>query len=35
MPGSLGGTDLWKVTVNADGTFGIPENLNSINTAGG
>jgi hypothetical protein len=25
MPGSLGGTDLWKVTVNADGTFGIPE----------
>jgi hypothetical protein len=21
-PGSLGGTDLWKVTVNADGTFG-------------
>jgi outer membrane protein OmpA-like peptidoglycan-associated protein/tetratricopeptide (TPR) repeat protein len=35
MPGSLGGTDLWKVTVNADGTFGIPENLgNSVNTAG-
>jgi hypothetical protein len=35
MPGSLGGTDLWKVTVNADGTFGIPENLgNSINTGG-
>jgi hypothetical protein len=35
MPGSLGGTD-YKVTVNADGTFGIPENLgNSINTAGG
>jgi hypothetical protein len=33
MPGSLGGTDLWKVTVNADGTFGI-ENLNSINTGG-
>jgi hypothetical protein len=27
MHGSLGGTDLWKVTVNADGTFGIPENL--------
>jgi hypothetical protein len=25
MPGSLGGTDLWKVTVNADGTFGIPK----------
>jgi hypothetical protein len=34
MPGSLGGTDLWKVTVNADGTFGIPKLGNSINTAG-
>jgi hypothetical protein len=33
MPGSLGGTDLWKVTVNADGTF-IPKFRNSINTAG-
>jgi hypothetical protein len=25
---------LWKVTVNADGTFGIPNLGNSINTAG-
>ncbi|MGO4906008.1 OmpA family protein [Flavobacterium sp. W20_MBD1_R3] len=35
MPGSLGGTDIWKVMVNNDGTFGIPENLGSkINTMG-
>ena len=35
MPGSLGGTDIWKVKVNNDGTFGAPENLgNKINTAG-
>ncbi|MFV5703758.1 OmpA family protein [Flavobacterium sp. XS2P12] len=35
MPGSVGGTDIWKVTVNSDGTFGVPENLgNKINTAG-
>jgi outer membrane protein OmpA-like peptidoglycan-associated protein/tetratricopeptide (TPR) repeat protein len=35
MPGSIGGTDIWKVTVNGDGTFGIPENLgNKINTVG-
>lgn len=35
MPGSVGGTDIWKVTVNSDGTFGAPENLgNKINTAG-
>ena len=35
MPGSFGGTDIWKVTVNNDGTFGTPENLgNKINTAG-
>lgn len=35
MPGSLGGTDIWKVEVNAYGGFGIPENLGSdINTAG-
>lgn len=34
MPGSVGGTDIWKVTVNSDGTFGAPENLgNKINTA--
>lgn len=35
MPGSIGGTDLWKVSINNDGTYGVPENLgNSINTIG-
>lgn len=35
MPGSIGGTDIWKVMVNDDGTFGTPENLgNKINTVG-
>jgi outer membrane protein OmpA-like peptidoglycan-associated protein/tetratricopeptide (TPR) repeat protein len=35
MPGSIGGIEIWKVQVNADGTFGTPENLgDSINTAG-
>jgi hypothetical protein len=35
MPGSFGGTDLWKVTVNDDGSFGTPENLGeSINSTG-
>ena len=35
MPGSVGGTDIWKVTVNNDGTFGTPENLGTkINTVG-
>jgi outer membrane protein OmpA-like peptidoglycan-associated protein/tetratricopeptide (TPR) repeat protein len=35
MPGSYGGTDLWKVTVNSDGSFGAPENLgDSINSTG-
>ena len=34
MPGSIGGTDIWKVAVNGDGTYGIPENLgDKINTA--
>ena len=34
-PGSVGGTDIWKVAVNADGTFGDPQNLgNKINTEG-
>jgi outer membrane protein OmpA-like peptidoglycan-associated protein/tetratricopeptide (TPR) repeat protein len=34
-PGSLGGVDIWKVAVNADGTFGEPQNLGSkINTEG-
>ncbi|SHN06270.1 OmpA family protein [Flavobacterium xinjiangense] len=35
MPGSIGGTDIWKVPVNSDGTFGTPENLgDKINTVG-
>ena len=35
MPGSIGGTDIWKVAVNPDGTFGTPENLgDKINTVG-
>ena len=35
MPGSLGGVDIWKTTVNADGTYGTPQNLGSnINTEG-
>lgn len=35
MPGSLGQSDLYSVTINNDGTFGKPENLGSnINTEG-
>ena len=35
MPGSIGGIDIWKVLVNNDGTYGVPQNLgNKINTAG-
>lgn len=35
MPGSIGGVDIWKVAVNADGSFGVPENLGkSVNTEG-
>jgi len=35
MPGTLGQSDLFKVAINADGTFGTPENLgNKINTEG-
>lgn len=35
MPGGLGGSDLYKVSINDDGTFGNPENLgNVINTPG-
>ena len=34
-PGSLGGTDIWKVAINADGTYGEPQNLgNKVNTEG-
>lgn len=35
MPGSIGGSDIYRVAVNSDGTFGEPENLGSnINTEG-
>lgn len=34
-PGGIGGNDIWKVAVNADGTFGSPVNLGTtINTEG-
>lgn len=33
MPGSFGQSDLFKVSINADGSYGVPENLgNKINT---
>ena len=35
MPGSLGGEDIWKVSVADDGSFGTPENLGAtVNTEG-
>ena len=35
MPGGFGENDIWKVTVNSNGTYGKPENLGSkVNTAG-
>jgi outer membrane protein OmpA-like peptidoglycan-associated protein/tetratricopeptide (TPR) repeat protein len=35
MPGTLGQSDLFRVRINADGTYGTPENLGSeINTEG-
>lgn len=35
MPGTLGDADIWKVAINADGTFGTPINLGSkVNTEG-
>ncbi len=35
MPGTLGATDIFKVSINGDGTYGTPENLGpEINTAG-
>lgn len=35
MPGSIGQSDVFKVTINEDGTFGTPENLGKeINTEG-
>lgn len=34
-PGGLGGVDIWKAAVNADGTYGTPENLGpKVNTEG-
>ena len=34
MPGSVGDTDLFRVAINTDGTFGTPVNLKGINTRG-
>ncbi|WP_310377518.1 OmpA family protein [Flavobacterium sp.] len=35
MPGTIGQSDIFKVTINDDGSFGTPENLgNTINTEG-
>ncbi len=35
MPGTIGQSDLYKVIINEDGSFGTPENLgNTINTEG-
>lgn len=35
MPGTKGQSDLWKVSINGDGTFGTPVNLgDAINTEG-
>jgi outer membrane protein OmpA-like peptidoglycan-associated protein/tetratricopeptide (TPR) repeat protein len=35
MPGGKGNTDIWKVAVNSDGTYGNPENLGEkVNTEG-
>lgn len=35
MPGTMGETDIWKVSVNSDGTYGTPENLGpKVNTEG-
>ena len=35
MPGTLGQSDIWKVAINSDNSFGMPENLGkTINTEG-
>lgn len=35
MPGTKGLSDLWRVAINADGSFGVPENVGEkINTEG-
>lgn len=33
-PGTVGGLDLWRCTLAADGTLGAPENLADVNTRG-
>ncbi|RYZ55071.1 MAG: cell envelope biogenesis protein OmpA, partial [Sphingobacteriales bacterium] len=34
MPGGKGGFDIFKVSVNGDGSFGTPEAVNQVNTEG-
>ena len=35
MPASIGGVDIWRVSINDDGTMGTPENLGTkVNTEG-
>lgn len=35
MPGGFGGSDIWKVSINSDGSFGTPKNLGEkVNTVG-
>lgn len=35
MPGTIGESDIFKVSINGDGTYGVPQNLGkTINTAG-
>ena len=34
MPGGKGGTDIYRVSVSPSGVFGIPENVEEINTEG-
>lgn len=35
MPGSLGGMDIWKVSIGSDGEYGVPINMGSqVNTEG-
>lgn len=35
LPGSIGGVDIWKVSINGDNSYGKPENLGSkVNTEG-
>src|SRR5690606_40130955 len=35
MPGGFGESDIWKVSVNTNGTYGKPENLGAkVNTEG-